>query len=1434
MTQSFRIPFRLSMAIACVLLLASLQHAHADTWYAGFGKVEITPTEPVRLSGYATRDKPHTGVADPLHARAMVLTNWTEPNPPASLSDKQTGKRTMVLVSIDSIAVVAPMTRQVAEVLEKEYGLTRADFVLCSTHSHAAPHASSGLTNLYRTPLSVEEQAAIDRHAARVSAGIIKAIAEAMSSRKQAILETAQSQANFAVNRRVLKNGVWSGFGIQSDGPVDRRVQLLKAATPKGELLGAAYLYACHCTTLGPSFNEVSADWAGMSAVELEKKHDGAVFLPVIGCGADANPEPRTGYKDAQAHSAEMTASVEKALSGQWKKIETFPDGHFGYAGLAPEHPTRDELDKAKTDKDATRRVWAENMLGIWAKMGRLPETYPAPIHTWSFGKELIWVFMGGEVVVDYQIRLEKNLSADNVWVAAYTDDVFAYVASERMRAEGGYEVDFSMLYYNQPGRWQSGTEELIERRVKEILKESDRLNKATDPSTALKSIRVPPGYTVDLIAAEPLVNDPVNIAFGHDGTLWVVEMSDYPLGSPGGGRVRTLRDTNGDGVMDESKVFLSDLSYPSSVTPWRDGAIVISSPSVFFAADRDGDGRAEVREELLTGIASANPQHRASGFEVGLDGWLNFTCGDNTKVLKSARNGQEQNVAGRDLRFNPDTGEFQTTTGHTQYIRARDEFGNWFGNVNNQPIYHYVVEDKYRKRTGLSGAPVQHLLTPAVAPPVLPYSRTQDRFNDLFTLNRFTSACSSIICRVPGLGPDMRGAALVCEPVHNLVARFKVKPDGASFSGSRFEEDKQFDWFASSDSFSRPVRVVNAPDGTVWIVDMVRLVIEHPEWIPTAWQERLDVRSGTGLGRIYRVRQSSFSPTALPRIDRLTSAELLQSLESDNGALRDLAAQQLLWRSTPAFNQQTEVDSSVVNGLTKLARHAKAPEVRAQAIGTLVGMHRLSAEVMRDALVDADPRVRRFVISVCDDQIFNDQLALETVHKQLQNENDPGVLLQLALSTAIADPNVDKKQASTLAHIVESVASRAPGNAWLERSLAMTSEGKAEPALRGLLSAIETSASGALNNALEQTIATLWQRSSEAFRSEVLRKAFAKSVSGSDASLSSLQIALLTAVASGSRATEKKPQDGQTNAELLERAINTARTRLFDASTKSDERLRLVPILAIDNSVDDQQLERIVGLLGPRESAAMQQAALNVLRRLKSDATPKQLFAHWSEYLPETRTSICSMLLERPSWGEQLVSALETGVIKVTDLDASVTERLRSYGGRSLMARSERVLGAPPNRDREKIIQNTMTQLNPQGDRTRGEVVFTQHCSVCHRATPEKPLVGPPLENISNWTRQQWIVAILDPNRNIEPKYHQFSVLTKDGRALNGLIEDRSEASLTIAAADGKRHEIPLDEIEQLKDLGTSLMPEGLETKLDVQALSDLITYLELLTARK
>lgn len=437
--------------------------AKSKRWRIGFGKTDVTPSEPVRLSGYGSREKVFDGIADRLSCRAMAL------------SKSQQDSETMLLVSVDSIFITAELTSKIARGIEEQYGIPRSQFVLCSTHSHAAPHVAGGLTNLFQKALGEEELVTIERNTDRMIEKIKAAIELAMNDRQAGNLSLGGDQATFAVNRRVIKDGVWSGFGIQSDGPVDHRVRVLRATDTAGKLRGAVFMYACHCTTLGGDFNQVSGDWAGLAATELEKEYPGSTVLATIGCGADANPNPRTNYENAKSHASEIVAAVKRAFAKEMSPLNDFPVGHFGYAELAPELPTREHLRVLSTDSRAVNQRWSAAMTKIWNEKGRLPETYPAPIHTWQFGDDLTWVFLGGEVVVDYQMKLEKLLPGKSIWVAAYTDDVFAYVASERMRAEGGYEVDFSMIYYQQPGRWSSGTEELLLRRVREVLDDAPR-----------------------------------------------------------------------------------------------------------------------------------------------------------------------------------------------------------------------------------------------------------------------------------------------------------------------------------------------------------------------------------------------------------------------------------------------------------------------------------------------------------------------------------------------------------------------------------------------------------------------------------------------------------------------------------------------------------------------------------------------------------------------------------------------------------------------------------------------------------------------------------------------------------------------------------------------------------------------------------------------
>ncbi len=352
--------------------------------------------------------------------------------------------------------------------------------------------------------------------------------------------------------------------------------------------------------------------------------------------------------------------------------------------------------------------------------------------------------------------------------------------------------------------------------------------------------------------------------------------------------------------MLDQSKPFLNDLPFVSGIYAWRDGVVVACAPEVFFARDTDGDGMADEKRVILSGFALANPQHRVHGFTYGLDHKLHFGTGADTSFIKLHRldgTTQDIDIRGCDLAIDPDRHELTLETGETQFIRSHDGWGNWFGNDNTHPIYHYVLDRNWispskRRIPGMS----KYLTQPADSPVIYPLSPALDRFNDPLTANRYTSVCSTILNLNSGNGDAMVGAAIVCEPVHNLVSRMTMKRDGISWRAVRFPEDSSSEWIRSDDPWFRPVRVVNAPDGSIWIADMYRRVIEHPTWIPEEWLARLDVYAGKEQGRIYRVYHESKQLNQLGHAEQNDPDQLHEWLGTDNVALADWAQQRLIW----------------------------------------------------------------------------------------------------------------------------------------------------------------------------------------------------------------------------------------------------------------------------------------------------------------------------------------------------------------------------------------------------------------------------------------------------------------------------------------------------------------------------------------------------------
>ncbi|MBI2477719.1 MAG: HEAT repeat domain-containing protein, partial [Planctomycetia bacterium] len=488
-------------------------------------------------------------------------------------------------------------------------------------------------------------------------------------------------------------------------------------------------------------------------------------------------------------------------------------------------------------------------------------------------------------------------------------------------------------------------------------------------PAESLAIHHVREGFVVELVAAEPLVLDPVAIAWSADGKLWVVEMADYPNGMDGngkpGGRVRYLQDTNDDGKYDKSTLFLDGINFPTSVLPWHQGVLVTAAPEIFYAEDSDGDGKADVRRTLYSGFFEGNQQLRVNGLRWGLDNWIYCALGSHhggyaadTKI-RSADSETVTQVGGRDFRIRPDAGLLDPLAGPSQFGRNRDDWGNWFGVQNSFPLWHYVLEDYYTRRNPHVAPPDprKQLLLPA-NPKVYPVT-SEKRFHSFEQSGHFTSACSAMIYRDELLfGGGETQHSFTCEPFHNLVHHAVLRDDGVSFHAERAQEEQQSELFASEDRWCRPVMARTGPDGALWVVDMYRYMIEHPQWLPKEGQDELRpfFRSGDDRGRIYRIYPRGTTPRQTPQLSTIIE-QLVMQLESPNGWQRDVAQQLLVERQ----------EANAVLPLTKLADASDMPVARLHALCTLDGLKALTSDVLERALRDPHAGVRRHAVRLAE-----------------------------------------------------------------------------------------------------------------------------------------------------------------------------------------------------------------------------------------------------------------------------------------------------------------------------------------------------------------------------------------------------------------------------------------------------------------------------------
>jgi neutral ceramidase len=447
------LPWLLSPVWLAVFFAAS---SYAEGYRFGVARADITPTEPIRLAGYASRNKPSESVDQRIFVKALALSD-------------ETGAPTLILTA-DTIGTPRWFNDELAARIERELRVPRERFLFACSHSHNTPVVHGCLTDMYG--LEGKEAEVVEAYTKSFLEKSFAAAAAALKNLSPAKLSFGRSEAFFAANRRQFgPKGV--GFGVNPNGPVDRDVPVLRVDGTNGALKAVVFGYACHCTTPGATY-EVSGDWAGYAQANVEQANPGVTALFITGCGADANPNPRNQLHFARAHGLQLAGTVSRTLVEPMRPVHGSIRGAFARVDLPLEKPPGREYyeTKLKESAPATRR-YAQRHLDMLARGEKFMASYAAPVQVLRFGDTFTLIALSGEVVVDYSLRLHRELPGERLWNAGYCNDVFAYVPSMRILTEGGYEADSNLIYYGFPTRFAPAVEDTLVKKVLELVRQT-------------------------------------------------------------------------------------------------------------------------------------------------------------------------------------------------------------------------------------------------------------------------------------------------------------------------------------------------------------------------------------------------------------------------------------------------------------------------------------------------------------------------------------------------------------------------------------------------------------------------------------------------------------------------------------------------------------------------------------------------------------------------------------------------------------------------------------------------------------------------------------------------------------------------------------------------------------------------------------------------
>jgi putative membrane-bound dehydrogenase-like protein len=963
----------------------------------------------------------------------------------------------------------------------------------------------------------------------------------------------------------------------------------------------------------------------------------------------------------------------------------------------------------------------------------------------------------------------------------------------------------------------QSGTSEFVLERVP-----------PKSPEEALASFEVADGFRIELVVAEPLVVDPVAMAFDEHAQLYVVEMRDYSEQDKERlGRVRLLSDDDGDGNFETSRVFIDGLSWPTAVACYDGGVFIGNAPDILYCKDTDGDGIADERRVVYTGFGRGNVQGLLNSFQWGLDQRIHgATSSAGGSITRPGQQTQPLDLRGRDFAFDPKTLAIEAQTGGGQHGLSFNRWGDRFVCHNSDHLQAIVFEERYLARNPFLPVSSARRSISADGPQAAVYrispvevwrvARTKLRVAGLVPgpiegggqpAGYFTSATGVTVYEGGLWGSNDEAWVYVADVGSNLIHRKRLLPDGVTYRGERVDAGAEF--VRSSDIWFRPVQMTIGPEGALYVADMYREVIEHPASVPPELKRQLDLTSGNDRGRIYRIVPADYRSKAQPALASADTAELIEALEHSNA-----------WRRATASRLLYERQDSASAGLLRAQFAAsERAEGRIASLYLLDRLGMLTEEDVINGLADSHAQVRRHAVRLSEPMLASSDLIRRKV-LSLVDDAEPIVQFQLALTLGESQ---DIRVAEALAEILRrNVDSRDIVDASLS-----SVNGRAGTILKILLAdpawASERNAAPVLESLVRQIV-----RQPRDEDVEVLTSALAASDGRSEIKSRGAILKVLASIPHEAFQGGNSSQLTRLN-ELRKSAVPSfvanARRALEQENAALDDRLAAIESLGLDTFANQRAL--LEELLSPQEPAVIHAAVLTTCAWFDEPEVSDLVLARLEQLGPSERSQATELLLRRESWTMGLLRHLGKEGVTLTTLEPAHVSKLENYPSEKVRTLAQKLRGQAVSADRRQVFKDYEGALLSEGNPATGKKVFDKNCASCHAVDSQGATVGPNLATMINRGEESLLFNVLVPNGEVDPRYLEYVVVTVDGQVITGILAGETSSAVSIRMADNKTASVLRVDIDEMHNSGKSLMPEGFEKIIDKQAMADLLTYL-------